>query len=89
MSWPLEGKKVYVVDMSGKPDKGAFQNISELPSDVDCAVIGLTKTKPSEAIEDLEEKGIKNAGYTGGLKLQKQKRDAMNLKYNILHANVP
>jgi predicted CoA-binding protein len=53
------GKKVYVVDMSGMPDKGAFQNISELPSDVDCAVIGLTKTNPSDAIEDLEKKGIK------------------------------
>jgi predicted CoA-binding protein len=53
------GKRVYVVDMSDKPDKGTFQSISELPMDVDCAVIALTKTNPGDIIEDLKEKGIK------------------------------
>lgn len=52
------GKKVYVVDMSDKPDEGTFQNVSELPADVDCAVIGLTKIDPVNVIEDLEKKGI-------------------------------
>ncbi len=53
------GKKVYVVDISDKPDKGTLQNISELPSEVDCAVIGLTKINPADAIEDLKKNGIK------------------------------
>ncbi len=53
------GKAVYVVDMSDKPDTGAFQNISELPSGVDCVVIGLTKINPAEIIEDIKKKCIK------------------------------
>jgi hypothetical protein len=36
------GKKVHVVDMSDTPDKGTIQSISELPSDVDRAIIGVT-----------------------------------------------
>jgi len=53
------GKKVYVVDMSEKPDESAFRSISEIPDDADYAVIGLTKTDPADIIEDLKEKGIK------------------------------
>jgi predicted CoA-binding protein len=52
-------KKVYVVDLSDKPDKGAYQNISEIPSDMDCAVIGVTKINPADTIEDFKRKGIK------------------------------
>jgi len=52
------GKKVYVVDMSGKPDQGAFQSISELPTGIESAIIGLTKTNPADAMADLEKKGI-------------------------------
>jgi hypothetical protein len=52
------GKKIYVVDMSDTPDKGAIQNISELPSDADSAIIGVTRTNPADIIDDLEEKGI-------------------------------
>ncbi|MCJ7444456.1 MAG: CoA-binding protein [Methanotrichaceae archaeon] len=64
MKWTIDelasrGKKVYVVDISGKPDQGTIQSISELPSNVDCAVIGLTKTNPANIMEDLEKKGIK------------------------------
>jgi predicted CoA-binding protein len=63
MKWTIDeltkrGKKVYVVDISGKPDKGTMQNISELPSGVDCAVIGVTSKNPAEAMEGLENKGI-------------------------------
>ncbi len=53
------GKKVYVVDMSGDQDKGTLQDITELPPGVDCAVIGVTKTNPANALEGLEKKGIK------------------------------
>jgi hypothetical protein len=64
MNWTIDelnkrGKNVYVVDMSGTPDKGILQNISELPTAVDCAVIGVTKTNPADSIQSLEKKGIK------------------------------
>jgi predicted CoA-binding protein len=64
MKWTVEeltkrGKKVYVVDMSGEQDKGTLHAISELPPGVDCAVIGVTKTNPADALESLEMKGIK------------------------------
>ncbi len=63
MKWTIEelnkrGKKVYVVDMSGELDKGAIQNTSDLPSGVDCAVIGVTKTNPADLIDDLRKKGV-------------------------------
>ena len=63
MKWTIDeltkrGKKVYVIDMSDKPDKGTLQNVSELPSGVDCAVIGVTKRDPADAMEILENKGI-------------------------------
>jgi predicted CoA-binding protein len=45
--------------MSGKPDKQALQSVSQLPSDIDCAVIGVTKRNPADVMEDLEKKGIK------------------------------
>jgi hypothetical protein len=53
------GKKVLVIDMSDRPDKGTFRDISELPSGVDCAVVGLTKINPAKIISDLQEKGVK------------------------------
>lgn len=64
MKWTIDeltsrGKKVYVVDVSGRPDKGTLQNFSELPQGVECAVIGVTKTNPADAMEELEKKGIK------------------------------
>jgi predicted CoA-binding protein len=64
MKWAVDeltkrGRKVYVVDMSGKPDKGTLQDISELPPGVDCAVVGVTKINPADAMESLEKKGIK------------------------------
>ncbi len=53
------GKKVYVVELSEKPDTGALRSISELPAGVDCAVIGLTKINPANAISELQRKGVK------------------------------
>ncbi len=64
MKWTVDeltkrGKKVYLVDISGEQDKGSLKDISELPPDVDCAVVGVTKTNPADALESLEKKGIK------------------------------
>ena len=63
MKWTIDelnrrGKKVFVVDMSEKPDIGALQDISELLPGVDCAVIGVTRVNPADAMEGLEKKGI-------------------------------
>ncbi len=64
MKWTVDeltkrGKKVYVIDMSDKPEKGSLRSIDELPPGVDRAVIGVTKTNPADAMESLEKKGIK------------------------------
>jgi predicted CoA-binding protein len=63
MKWTIDelikrGKKVYVVDMSGKPDKGALLDVSELPPGVDCAVIGVTTMNPADVMEGFKKKGI-------------------------------
>ena len=64
MKWTVDeltkkGKKVYVVDMSGSPDKDALHNIYDLPSGVENAVIGVTTSNPADVMADLEKKGIK------------------------------
>jgi len=53
------GKRVYVVDLSDSPDKEMMNSISDLPSDIDCAVIGLKKENTENAIVELKKKGIK------------------------------
>ena len=63
MKWTVDeltkkGKKVYVVDMSGSPDKDALHNIYNLPSGVENAVIGVTTSNPADVMADLEKKGI-------------------------------
>ncbi len=53
------GKKVYVVDLSDKPDPGSLKNVSELPGVLDRAIIGITKSEPADLIPTLKEKGTK------------------------------
>lgn len=53
------GKKVYVVDLSEKPDPGYLKNVSELPGGLDRAIIGITKSEPANLIPALKEKGTK------------------------------
>jgi hypothetical protein len=54
-----QGKKVYLVDLSDKPDPGSLKNISELPGSLDRAIIGITKSEPGNLIPVLKEKGAK------------------------------
>jgi predicted CoA-binding protein len=54
-----QGRKVYVVDLSDKPDSGSLKNVSELPSGIDRAIIGITKSEPGNLISTLKEKGAK------------------------------
>ena len=53
------GKQVYAIDLSEKPEEGALRDISELPDGIRHAVIGVTKNRPEDLIDSLEEKGIK------------------------------
>lgn len=53
------GKKVYVVDLSDKPDPDSLKNVSELPGGLDRAIIGITKSEPGNLIPTLKEKGAK------------------------------
>ncbi len=53
-------KRVYVVDLSDVPDKGMICCISDLPYDLDCAIIGLKKENMENAIVELKKRGIKN-----------------------------
>ena len=51
-------KNVYVVDLSDSPDQGAMRSIQDIPSNLDCAVVGLQKEKTENAIIELKKKGI-------------------------------
>jgi len=63
MKWTIDEltkreKRVYVVDMADKLEKGTLGNISGIPPGVDRAVIGVTKTNPAEVMDGLRKKGI-------------------------------
>ncbi len=51
------GRKVYLVDLSEKPDPDSLKDVSSIPSGIDRAVIGITKTEPGDLIPRLREKG--------------------------------
>jgi len=53
------GKKVYVLDLSDRPDEGSITAISGLPTEIDCAVIGVTRRDPADVIEEIMKMGIK------------------------------
>ena len=53
------GKKVYVVDLSEKPDPVSLTEVAALPSGVDRVVIRVTKTEPGDLIPLLKKKGVK------------------------------
>lgn len=53
------GKKVYLVDLSQKPDRDSLTNLAEIPVDVDHVVIGVTNTETGDLISILKGKGIK------------------------------
>jgi predicted CoA-binding protein len=53
------GKKVYLVDLSEKPDPDSLKDAAALPSGIDHVVIGVTKTEPGDLIPLLKKKGVK------------------------------
>jgi predicted CoA-binding protein len=52
------GKKVYLVDLSEKPDPDSLTDVTALPSGIDRVVIGITKTEPGDIIPLLKKKGV-------------------------------
>lgn len=56
-----QGRKVYIVDLSDKPDPGSLKSVSELPTGLDRAIIGITKSEPGDLIPVLKEKGAKKS----------------------------
>ncbi len=83
------GKKVYVVDMSEKPDETAFRKVSEIPSDANYAVIGLTKINPGEIIEDLKEKGIKKCWIHWRTETPEAKEKCIELQMPFITGRCP
>ncbi|MGB9927024.1 MAG: hypothetical protein ACPK85_01310 [Methanosarcina sp.] len=64
MKWTISelknrNKKIYVIDLSDKPEPEAFKDISKIPPGIDRAVIGVTKTEPGDLIPSLKEKGVR------------------------------
>lgn len=64
MKWAVSelkkrGKKIYLVDLSEKPDPDSLIGVDALPSDIDRVVIGITKTDPGDIIPLLKKKGVK------------------------------
>ena len=53
------GKKVYVLDLSDRPDEGSITEVSGLPAEIDCAIIGVTRRDPADVIEQIKNMGIK------------------------------
>jgi predicted CoA-binding protein len=53
------GKRIFVVDLSDSPGKDMLRSITDLPSEIDCAIIGLKTENTENAIVELSKKGIK------------------------------
>jgi hypothetical protein len=53
------GKKVYLVDLSEKPDPDSLKDVAAIPSGVDSVVIGITNTEPGDLIPLLKGKGVR------------------------------
>ncbi len=53
------GKRVYVVDLSGRPENDMLLCISDLPSEIDCAIVGVKRENTEKAIAQLNKNGIK------------------------------
>jgi predicted CoA-binding protein len=83
------GKKVYVVDMSDTPIKGAIQSISELPSDVDRAIIGVPRTNPADLVDSLEEKGFEKFWIHWRTETSELKRKCMETKMTCITGKCP
>ena len=83
------GKRVYVVDLSDSPDKEMIQSISDLPQDIDCAVIGLKKENTENAIVELNKKGIKKCWIHWRTETVQAKKKCSELQMQCIFGKCP
>jgi hypothetical protein len=83
------GKKVYVVDISDKPDNETLQNVSELTPGIDRAVIGITKANPGDMIEGLKKKGVKKFWIHWRTETPEAKRKCSDLQIQCITGRCP
>jgi hypothetical protein len=94
MKWTIDeltrmGKRVYVVDLSDSPDKGMMLSISDLPSDIDCAIIGLKKENTENAIVELKKKGIKKCWVHWRTETVQAKKKCSELQMQCIFGKCP
>jgi predicted CoA-binding protein len=83
------GKRIYVVDLSDNPDKEMMRSISDLPSDIDCAIIGLKKENTENAIVELKKKGIKKCWIHWRTETPHAKRICAQLQMQCITGKCP
>ena len=54
------GKKVYLVDLSNRPDIESLKSVSEVPDGVTHAVLSVTLFEPADIMKELINKGMTN-----------------------------
>lgn len=83
------GKRVYVVDLSDSPGKDVMRSISDLPSEIDCAVIGLKKENTEDAIVELSKKGIKKCWIHWRTETPQAKQKCKELQIQCISGKCP
>jgi predicted CoA-binding protein len=83
------GKKVHVVDLSDGPDQEMIQSISDLPQDIDCAIIGLKKENTENAIVELNKKGIKKCWIHWRTETSQAKQKCIELQMQCISGKCP
>jgi predicted CoA-binding protein len=83
------GKRVYVVDLSDSPGKEMIQSISDLPQDIDCAIIGLKKENTENAIVELKKKGIKKCWIHWRTETDQAKQKCAELQMQCIFGKCP
>ena len=84
-----KGKRIYVVDLSDSPDKEMMQSISDLPSDIDCAIIGLKKENTENAIVELKKNGFKKCWIHWRTETDQAKQKCAELQMQCIFGKCP
>ena len=82
-------KRVYVVDLSDNPDPGTEHSIQSIPSNLDCAVLGLKKDSTENAIIELKEKGILGCWIHWRTETDKAKERCTQLQMQYIAGKCP
>ncbi len=94
MKWAISelksrGKKVYLADLSEKSDSDFLKDVTALPSGIDRAVIGITKTESGDIIPLLVEKNVKNIWLHWNTETEKAVDTCQKLRLNCMTGYCP